>query len=245
MLKKVVIGTSLVASLAAPPRPVYSEQFTTHLMEYDDTSQIVSVHQTLAFDIVNRRSHMTADGALVQNGHLEEWMRCDAPNGFSLNAFGAEGSEPERCRKRYRICFADSVVPPLHSWQCTNNTLNPDPADCVFQPFWTMPENATYEGKDAINGTQCDKWSYWIMNDLYAQWLGETHPLRIAKTFTPNPDYHLWHIDVTSFKDYKGTQGVPLPSFVVPAGIHNCSHDAAVSPSSPPSLSTIMAMGGR
>lgn len=48
----------------------YSDTFVVHTLEMDDTHGTVSVRQTIAVDPGKQRSHMTADGAMVQGEQI-------------------------------------------------------------------------------------------------------------------------------------------------------------------------------
>jgi hypothetical protein len=188
----------------APAYPVFSEIFVVNTLEVDDTNNgSISVMQTIIHDSLKHRSRMIADGMLVQ-GHLEQDMRCDStPKGYLLNMHGDAGSEAS-------------------TWQCINQTMTSTPASsCGFDsPFWALPPaNATWEGKEAINGTiMCDKWVWWTQGEKFAMWVTATKPVRSARIFTSKPGHHLYHIDLLDFQSFKGSM-VPLSYFQVPAGV--------------------------
>ena len=120
--------------------PEISEQFSVNITEVDDTTGSVSLRQTLFFDMVRKRSHMVADGTLV-GGHLEQIKRCDLrPQGFFIDIQGTGTNASE--------------------WRCFNSTIKNPTSDCEFEPFWSVPSNATYDGTSPCDGDRlCDTWS--------------------------------------------------------------------------------------
>ena len=190
--------------------PTISEQFSLNTIEIDDTNNgTVSVRQTMYMDQTNRRSHMIADGDLCQ-GHLEEINRCDAgwKSGWQITIGGPVGTN-------------------VSDWSCTNHTLNPDPKDCVFSPFFAFPSNYTYIGIQNItqhSGTvvEVDAWMWWETSpgaSFSEKWqfytlVNTAIPARIAKIYTPKVGFHLWHIDFLNF-----VSGAPaLSLFNAPKG---------------------------
>jgi len=206
-----LIMLAAVGAPAAPALPTYSDTFVVHTLEMDDTHGTVSVRQTIAVDPGKQRSHMTADGAMVQ-GHLEQIRRCDfSPSGYGIQINGGTGSAPS-------------------TWMCTNTTINPSPADCQWNPFWTLPDNTSYVGTATINGTDCNRWEYWMDNERYNFFGTDNSPLRIAKVeVMPNTQHVLWHIDFIGYTPYNSGSAdmVPLSYFAVPKGV-DCP------PSTPP-----------
>ena len=193
-----LLSSSICRTAATKPIPTISEQFSLYTTEIDDTNNgQVTVHQSLYFDIKNRRSHMIADGILCQ-GHLEEINRCD--NGWKTGWTVTMGGPPNTNAS---------------TWQCTNHTLDPSPQDCQFSPFFSFPSNASYVGVQNIthhNSTkmlQTDAWMWWETppgGTQSEQWMFHTLvntavPSRIRKVYSPIQGFHLWHIDFTKFVD--------------------------------------------
>lgn len=195
--------------------PAIAEQFSVRVTEVDDTDDgSVTLRQTIVFDMLNKRSHMTADGRLT-NGHLEQIKRCDLGSGsYFLDIEGAPNSS-------------------VGSWACKNMSI-PDPGStCQYQPFFPTLSNASYEGvvvcPQNFDSSKCDKWTYWQSNEKYAWWTlaNSSVPVRLAKTIAdPNhPSYHLWHLNFDNFKP-----GPPNASlYRAPTGLRPCQEQVEMS----------------
>ena len=170
-------ATKLTLDQQTPPRPTFSESFSARTIEIDDTlNGTVSVQQVLHRDAVAHRQWMFANGSLVGGGE-EQIMRCDIhPMGWTIMAGGADAAN-------------------VSSWQCDNHTIASDPQHCQWGLFWTpLPTNATYKGKDTMDGKLCDLWQYWSTGEKYALWALNDAPVATGKIWTFHPGYHLWHI---------------------------------------------------
>ena len=190
-----------IASPAAePPRPVFAESFTVSTVELDDTlNGTVSVRQVLRRDSTARRSWMLANGTLVSGG-LEEIMRCDIhPTGWFTTSGGSDATDPT-------------------SWACQNMSINSDPQSCQWNLFWEpLPANATYVGRESMDGRNCDRWTYWKWGEEYSLWASAdtpNTPVATGKISTFGGD-HKWRILWRNF-----TAGAPpLSAFDPTPGI--------------------------
>lgn len=206
-----IIG--LVAAGSEPPRPTFSESFSVHTVELDDTlNGSVSVRQTLRRDARLQRSWMMAVGTLV-GGAEEQIMRCDIhPTGWVVVAGGPSASN-------------------VSTWSCSNMSISSDPQDCSLGQFWSpLPDNASYVGRERMDGRECNKWEYWLLGERYALWAStesEAVPVATGKTWTSHPGYHLWRI---LWRDFRPGPP-PLSDFKLTAGI-SCPNATEVNPPS-------------
>jgi len=143
---------------------------------------------------------MMANGTLV-GGAEEQIMRCDIhPTGWVISSGGADTTN-------------------VSSWLCDNITILSDPQHCNWGPFWdALPPNATYSGKEMMDGRACNKWEYWSGGEKYALWASADSPdipVANGKTWTSVPGYHLWHI---LWRDFKPGPP-PLSVFALTPGI--------------------------
>lgn len=160
--------------------PPYSESFTVETLESTFNSQQPTVQQLIAQDNITRRSMMLAQGPLV-HGVLQQIKRCDIhPLGW----------------------FADIGGPSMEQLECKNTSINSDPNDCQWTPFWEIPANASGPTPDKLNGTKCGRWDWWEENERHSFWGTSEKPLRIAKVWTPHPaPVTTWYIDFSGFSD--------------------------------------------
>jgi hypothetical protein len=220
-----------IASPAAePPRPVFAESFTVSTVELDDTlNGTVSVRQVLRRDSTARRSWMLANGTLVSGG-LEEIMRCDIhPLGWFTTSGGSDATDPT-------------------SWACQNMSINSDPTSCQWNLFWEpLPANATYVGRESMDGRNCDRWTYWKWGEEYSLWASAdtpNTPVATGKISTFGGD-HKWRILWRNFtagapplSAFEPTPGIkcppaPPPPAEAPAAPVVCSSLARFTPLSP------------
>jgi len=182
-----------------PPRPVFAESFSVSTIEIDDTlNGSISVTQVLRRDSVTHRSWMSANGTLVSGGE-EQIMRCDMhPEGWLIVAGGAD---------EYNVS----------SWSCTNQTIDSDPEHCQWNPFWSLPHNASFAGQELVDGRAANRWNYWSSGEQMAMWasLDGMSPIATGKVWTSHPGYHLWHI---LWRDFIPGPP-PLPAFALTEGI--------------------------
>mmetsp|Transcript_27560 Transcript_27560/g.70207 ORF Transcript_27560/g.70207 Transcript_27560/m.70207 type:complete len:247 (-) Transcript_27560:1873-2613(-) len=191
----------IVNILVEPPRPVFAESFSVSTVEVDDTlNGSISVQQVLYRDSEARRSWMSAVGPLV-GGANEQIMRCDIqPMGWLVIAGGPDASDPE-------------------SWTCSNQTIQSDPEHCSWGLFWPpLPTNATYSGKEPMDGRLSNRWDYWQGGEQYALWATAVPPIvpvATGKTWTATAGHHLWRILWHDFKP----EAPPLSAFAPTTGV--------------------------
>lgn len=129
-------------------------------------------------------------------------MRCDIkPTGWEVVAGGPDPTN-------------------VSGWRCENRSISSDPSHCQWGLFWEpLPDNASYAGREEVDGRLCNRWDYWRGGERYAQWstaFGLPGPVATGKTWTAHPGYHLWRI---IWRDYEPF-APPLAKFAPTTGLH-------------------------
>ena len=97
-------------------------------------------------------------------------------------------------------------------------SINSDPTSCQWNLFWEpLPANATYVGRESMDGRNCDRWTYWKWGEEYSLWASAdtpNTPVATGKISTFGGD-HKWRILWRNF-----TAGAPpLSAFEPTPGI--------------------------
>lgn len=204
-----IVTAGVALALPAAARlPQYNECFSVRTREVDTPTNTTVVRQVIAQDDLLRRSTMTATGSLV-HGFMQQIKRCDLPLGAAW--------------------FANIGGPDQKHLQCKNMSINPAPADCQWNPFWSIQANASGPFKDTVRGVHCKRWEWWSSGQQFAFWGTDHAPLKTAKLFDPNPQHPPWYID---FLDYQA--GPPADAEFDPVPGNNCPPASMLAPAQLP-----------
>lgn len=133
------------------PQPA-PDQFTVRTVESGADGKAVLV-QYIALDAAARRSHMVAQGELV-NGFLEQTVRCDDNTNGKMGNVSHPG---------YFLTL-NAVNESAPASACSNMSL-PFPSNFDFGHFWTLPpSNASFQGTRTI----ADPTGAWVCVDSWA-----------------------------------------------------------------------------
>jgi hypothetical protein len=203
-LAALIIAIMALVQASAKDVPFISQDFTVNTREEDSDGNTI-VEQRLVWDATLRRSLMHAKGSLVK-GAMEQIKRCDLipEEGWFTNAGGPNANDGTH-------------------WQCTNTTITPRgelPTHCVYNNFFAISGSINppvYAGVEAVNGVQCDKWTYEMADGSggvgkYAFWCVEDQPIPAASSELGR--YSIYFSDFVA--------GSPAVSEFEPESNYNC-----------------------
>ena len=98
---------------------------------------------------------------------------------------------------------AESLTPQdTGSWDCSNSTIDPDPASCQLGDFWEAPPLSEYRGNETVNGVVCGVWAYAsvAVQARYLFWGTAEAPCATGQLATGSESELQWYIEFANFK---------------------------------------------